>query len=837
MSVLTKPANDVFAPYASDGTARSPSPQEAQVWGTEVERLILAFQAGGGIIFPSKATMDATLTYAANQQAWVMGDATVSNNGVYRKIGASGAGSWTRMGDLPYSFIVATDVGAGTANAIQATSSIPVSPSALVVVNIFRTNTASPVTISLNGGAALTVKAFDGADIIAAGLASGMVVAGFASGSTFRLISDQSRQALIAAINAAVTAAANSASSAAASATDSNAAKSAAQAARDLAQQYAADAASVSGVNVPIYASVTSASGSTIVAGVKAIETQFFAPSYAVPATLVGGAKYKRVATQPTHELKFRSVDRFLPDGSTSAGNGGWWEIDELEISITMAGATTDAADNKAAIDRAAAAAVPLNRPLVVPGGIFKTTGNHSWNAITVKGLGRDISWLISTNTNPASWVLRLGDISHVTGGLLIGYDAAVVTAGATRGQFVGFYSGNTGHPLCKGASIEGLSVRHAGTAFYDAVDPTFSATFFNIEIRDFTFAAIDFTSNSRTQNTFIQIYAGRYSGGRNNSTYVYNFEGSDDTGSTFDGLNAESTMSESAFRFRNVHATVMNFHAEDWVSKTSDCQLFDFDRSSGKIGRASVYYSVLKANCTLFRLGSAKYQEGPGPTQTPNAGLSIDILSIKDLTSDEARTQPVTNSAGVTLFRRTVTEALEGAIFVDVGLYIFYTVFGATDEAWYSSFAFSGDIRFVRKGQMIQSGPTAERPTGARRNPYLSRFYDTTANAELIYHPSLGWIPSQGNIKRLQALSASGTIIPEAAVVLVNATSASVVLTLPKTPGAALSRELTVRRVDNTANTVTFAAASGDTIGAISVPGFGTKRLITDGFTAWLEV
>lgn len=202
MSLFTKTANDTFAPYDGAGNPRPIVPHDAQVWGTEVERLLLAFQAGGGIIFPDKATMDATLTYAANQQAWVLGDATVANNGVYRKLGASGAGSWQRLGDLPYSFIKATDAGTGTGNAIQATTGIPVSGSALVWFKVFETNPGSPVTVSFNGGAALTIKTAAGADVVPNGLPAGMVIAGAQDGSTFRLFSEQAGTAFLAQLQA-----------------------------------------------------------------------------------------------------------------------------------------------------------------------------------------------------------------------------------------------------------------------------------------------------------------------------------------------------------------------------------------------------------------------------------------------------------------------------------------------------------------------------------------------------------------------------------------------------------------------------------------------------------
>lgn len=115
-----------------------------------------------------------------------------------------------------------------------------------------------------------------------------------------------------------------------------------AEAARDLAQQYASDAAVVSGVNVPIYASRASAGGASIAAGVKAITTQFYAPNYVVPGTLVGGANYRRVAVEPTHDLKIRSTDRFLPNGTADAANGGWWELAEPVLYPEMAGARAD---------------------------------------------------------------------------------------------------------------------------------------------------------------------------------------------------------------------------------------------------------------------------------------------------------------------------------------------------------------------------------------------------------------------------------------------------------------------------------------------------------------
>lgn len=204
-------ANIIYRDFATDGVPSSgknrPKKREIRALLTGYETIINAFLSNGGLIFASKASLDGSLNYAANTMAWVLGDATVANNGIYRKIGGSGTGSWTRVADLPFSFIIASDVGAGTPNAIQATSSIPISGSALVWVNVFRANTAGPVTISFNSGAALTVKTNSGNDVAAGGLTAGMIVMGIVSGSTFRLISDQASSAIVAAAEAAKAAA------------------------------------------------------------------------------------------------------------------------------------------------------------------------------------------------------------------------------------------------------------------------------------------------------------------------------------------------------------------------------------------------------------------------------------------------------------------------------------------------------------------------------------------------------------------------------------------------------------------------------------------------------
>ncbi|MFK3965668.1 hypothetical protein ACI2KT_18890 [Ensifer adhaerens] len=190
----------------ADGPSSNPyEPSKAQIrsWGTWVEGIISAFTSNGGLIFTLKSNMDAVLTHAPATMAWLVGDPVTANNGIYQKLGASGSGSWVRRADLPYSFIIASDAGAGTANDILATTSIPVSASALVWMNVAETNTASPVSVSFNGDPALIIKTNSGNNIVAGGLVAGTIVLGIVSGTTFRLVSDQASAAIVAAAEAA----------------------------------------------------------------------------------------------------------------------------------------------------------------------------------------------------------------------------------------------------------------------------------------------------------------------------------------------------------------------------------------------------------------------------------------------------------------------------------------------------------------------------------------------------------------------------------------------------------------------------------------------------------
>ena len=109
---------------------------------------------------------------------------------------------------------------------------------------------------------------------------------------------------------------------------------------------------------VPSFAAAPS---EAIPASVSRVYVEFYAPNPVIPATLVGGSWYARVGAEPGHAFKFN--------------NGGWWEIAEITPNIQQLGATTDAADNLAAINAAGLFSSVSKRKVLIPPGTFNVNG------------------------------------------------------------------------------------------------------------------------------------------------------------------------------------------------------------------------------------------------------------------------------------------------------------------------------------------------------------------------------------------------------------------------------------------------------------------------------
>lgn len=230
--------------------------------------------------------------------------------------------------------------------------------------------------------------------------------------------------------------ASGSANAAAGSAADADASADAAAASAAGAAQAIADA--VAALPVPSYLSRTVASAATINAATKRVYLQYYAPNFAASKTLVGGAHYRRISLADITAAGFpaaayfRSTDRFMPDGSTDATNGGYWLLDEKRPNAHMTGAVGDGVTDDAAAINAALSYITL-----IGGGevdLLPTGAAYKVNSSIIIGNGAALNGSRTTTfpgtTAPkADWV-KYGTWIHPThptqsGVRLVGHGSA----------------------------------------------------------------------------------------------------------------------------------------------------------------------------------------------------------------------------------------------------------------------------------------------------------------------------------------------------------------------------------------------------------------------------
>ncbi|MFN3319927.1 MAG: hypothetical protein ACK43M_14355 [Allorhizobium sp.] len=142
-------------------------------------------------LYPTRADLPAASGQNVSFSAVVFQDPDGDNNGTWTVQLVSGVKTWVWAYGLNQSQIVATDVGDGSANAIKATTRQAVVYEKIVIMNVFRTNTGSPVTVQFNDQTPLTVKTISGLDPAAGALQGGSSFMAIASGTELRMLSDQ----------------------------------------------------------------------------------------------------------------------------------------------------------------------------------------------------------------------------------------------------------------------------------------------------------------------------------------------------------------------------------------------------------------------------------------------------------------------------------------------------------------------------------------------------------------------------------------------------------------------------------------------------------------------
>lgn len=194
----------------------------------QIEKIDTGIQTNSisDLVFSTRAELDAYLDEEENVAAIVYGD-SATDDGLYRKLGAAGAGSWTRLGAIPgQTFVIATENGSSV-NALVVSIDTTIAENKLIAVPTAQTNTSETVTVTINGEGPYTLRSPTNALLPIGALTAGGEVIGRIVGNDFRLVSDYNTLAAAAAVEAARAETAQSASDASTSA--SEAAQSASQ--------------------------------------------------------------------------------------------------------------------------------------------------------------------------------------------------------------------------------------------------------------------------------------------------------------------------------------------------------------------------------------------------------------------------------------------------------------------------------------------------------------------------------------------------------------------------------------------------------------------------------
>ena len=183
-STLNVPSSGLHKPRKADLAA----------WGTYVEALISSGSLSSANWQRTSALLSSELNHDDGTIGVVFEDGLNSNNGLWRKVGASGSGSWEQLTSfLPgYQFVYGTDNGNSTDNIIRLDTN-PIVPagdgSALISFVIPNTNTGTNVTVSFNGSTALAIRNATGGLPDIGELVQGAAITGIVVGNTFRMTS------------------------------------------------------------------------------------------------------------------------------------------------------------------------------------------------------------------------------------------------------------------------------------------------------------------------------------------------------------------------------------------------------------------------------------------------------------------------------------------------------------------------------------------------------------------------------------------------------------------------------------------------------------------------
>ncbi|UXN70885.1 glycoside hydrolase family 55 protein [Devosia neptuniae] len=362
--------------YRDWNTPSVPSSGDWEPKKPEIRALLKQIQNSGGLSVTRNtfAALSGVTPPTESYMGIVLDDPDATKNGYYSRVAAA----WVWERGFPDTVAQVVLSGSGTVQTGAVGAGVNPASTEIFFAKVVTPNT-SALTLSISGGAARSVVNLAG-NPLTAGEWTGMVMFYLNDTNQYQLLID-----------------AGAAAAAAQSAADAASAQAAAEAARDAAEGAAET------VVVARYNSKAGVEVATVDLAVKSIElTGYYAGGDG------GRSLYRRVAVQPSHAGKIRSTDRFMPDGSTNAGNGGWWEISEggmvnlRQFGCKCDGTTDDSAAFQACVDYA----FPRGIGVIIPSGSTRITTKIS-STYPVYLVGERVSqfeW-------PASTYYRYGSV------------------------------------------------------------------------------------------------------------------------------------------------------------------------------------------------------------------------------------------------------------------------------------------------------------------------------------------------------------------------------------------------------------------------------------------
>ncbi len=384
--------------------------------------------------------------------------------------------------------------------------------------------------------------------------------------------------------------------------------------------------------------------------------------------------------------------------------------------------------------------AVRDGRSIYVPSGIYYIREPLLLTNCNFIGAGSFATQILSICEDPSLPILYT-ERSCVISDMCIGYRSDLITGEETEGQRIGIITKGELWCLQRCSTIRNLRIVDCGTAIYSAdsdglLGGPFSVLFESLEIQDFSFRGIDFTSRNRSGNVFENIYM---CSERPNVDAMINLRG-EDSQLSIHQLNLEHTKCRTALRFIDVYTfSISTLHIQN-IQVPEGGNIFELHNSAGHIDALDVYYLPIPApDIHLFWIGDGLYDTHIPKMDRPNTvrKLWIGQLHVKGM-NDPTFQQPDVHYSmdryqELRFFFFYRPEEALGEYRVHVEDYIWFSY--KNDQEFYETMPRDpyGRLTFTKLGELPLSGPTDQRPR-TRLCPYCTGYFDTDLNRYVVY-------------------------------------------------------------------------------------------------------